>query len=188
MGPSALCENETLSGIGVVDVQKQNFLQFLLRARATLCGDRRGRCAKTKGAFFAILAARARPSAGIATWSRCKNSFFFFFFFFFAFSALRTQPSAWIVRVGLLLPWSCESSRFARDPLRGLCVSVVLCESLRSVRDCRQGPASGCKVATCKYKSGMQSNSPQLRLQSWKVDSGKVVACCTAQLHRESRQ
>ena len=39
MGPSTLCENETLSGIGVVDGQKLFFLDFQ-NARATLCGDR----------------------------------------------------------------------------------------------------------------------------------------------------
>ena len=51
LGPSARCEDETLSGIGAVDVQK-------LSARATLCGDRRGRCAKTEG--FLRLLPRAR--------------------------------------------------------------------------------------------------------------------------------
>ena len=78
---------------------------------ATLCGDRRGRGAKTRG-FFAFLSVRARPSAGIgvvevqklevfcffvgaralrgSAWSRCKNSRFF------AFLTFPDEPSAGI--------------------------------------------------------------------------------------------
>ena len=51
------------AGIGVVEVQKPMFF-FAISARATLCGDRRGRGAKDPW-FFAISAVLARPSAGI---------------------------------------------------------------------------------------------------------------------------
>ena len=51
-------------GIGVVEVQKLlTFVRFQL-ARATLCGDWRGRCAKAVD-LFAFSCVRARPSAGI---------------------------------------------------------------------------------------------------------------------------
>ena len=154
MGPSALCENETHSGIGVVDMQKLEFLRFLRAARdplrgsawslcktgvfcdscgpraalceksawsmcnnwsfcdsggpcATLCGDRRGRCA-----FFAILAGRARPSAGIGVVD-VQNCFFCAI----PSCRARARPSAWIMRVGSLSLWSCAN-------LRGLCATL----------------------------------------------------------------
>ena len=61
MGPSALCENETLSRIGVVDVQRLLFAIFNLPARPSAgisvvdvqktvnLPDRRGRCAEAEG-------------------------------------------------------------------------------------------------------------------------------------------
>ena len=51
------------AGIGVVEVQKPMVFCDFQHARATLCGDRRGRGAKTRG--VAISAALAQPSAGI---------------------------------------------------------------------------------------------------------------------------
>ena len=62
--PTTLHENRPSAGIGVVEVQKPMVFCDFCGARATLCGDRRGRGAKTHG-FFAISAVLARPSAGI---------------------------------------------------------------------------------------------------------------------------
>ena len=50
------------AGIGVQ--KPMVFFCDFCGARATLCGDRRGRGAKTRG-FFAISKVPARPSAGI---------------------------------------------------------------------------------------------------------------------------
>ena len=84
----------------MVEVQKPMVFCDFCGARTTLCGDRRGRGAKTHG-FFAISNMPARPSAGIgvvevqkpmvflrfptfprdplrgSAWSRCKNPCFF---------------------------------------------------------------------------------------------------------------
>ena len=71
-------------------VEAQNLEVFcdFCGARATLCGDRRGRGAKTRGflRFLRCLRDPLRESA----WSRCKNSRFF------AISAVPAQPSAGI--------------------------------------------------------------------------------------------
>ena len=101
------------AGIGVVEVQKPMFFCDFHHARATLCGDRRGRGAKTHGFFCDFCGARAtlcrdRRGRGAKTrgflrflrcsrnllrgsaWSRCKNSRLF------AFSTVLAQPSAGI--------------------------------------------------------------------------------------------
>ena len=62
--PTTLHENRPSAGIGVVEVQKLEVFCDFCGARATLCGNRRGRGAKTRG-FLAISAVLARPSAGI---------------------------------------------------------------------------------------------------------------------------
>ena len=78
------------AGIGVVEVQKLEVFRLLVGARATLCGDRRGRGAKTQG-FLRFCGARMNPLRGsgaktrvfcvffavLSAWSRCKNSSFF---------------------------------------------------------------------------------------------------------------
>ena len=56
-------ENRPSAGIGVIEVQKLVVFWGFVLARGTLCGDRRGRGAKTR--VFAILFWLARPSAGI---------------------------------------------------------------------------------------------------------------------------
>ena len=79
------------AGIGVVEVQKPMVFCDFQHARATLCGDRRGRGAR----FFAISAVPAQPSAGIGVVEVQKNSRFF------AVSAVLAQPSAtFVVRTG----------------------------------------------------------------------------------------
>ena len=73
--PTTLHENRPSAGIGVVEVQKPMvFLRFLKFPR-DLCGDRRGRGAKTRG-FLRFLQCSRNPLRGSA-WSRCKNSRFF---------------------------------------------------------------------------------------------------------------
>ena len=75
--PTTLHENRPSAGIGVVAVQKlEVFFAFFCGARATLCGDRRGRGAKTQG-FFAIFNMPARPSARIGVVEVQKLEVFF---------------------------------------------------------------------------------------------------------------
>ena len=102
------------AGIGVVEVQKLEVFCDVYPARATLCGDRRGRGAKTLHGFLRFLKFPRDPLRGSA-WSRCKNSRFFAMFnllarpsagigvvevqkpmVFFAISAVLAQPSAGI--------------------------------------------------------------------------------------------
>ena len=61
--------------IDVVEVQKPMVFCDFYPARATLCGDRRGRGAKTHG-FLRFLTCSRDPLRGLA-WSRCKNPWFF---------------------------------------------------------------------------------------------------------------
>ena len=49
--PTTLHENRPSAGIGVVEVQKLEFFYDFCGARATLCGDRRGRGAKKNMVF-----------------------------------------------------------------------------------------------------------------------------------------
>ena len=110
--PTTLHENRPSAGIGVVEVQKPMVFSDFQHARATLCGDRRGRGAKTHG-FLRFPTCRAtlcgdRRGRGAKThgflrflrcsrnllrgsaWSRCKNPWCF------AISAVPAQPSAGI--------------------------------------------------------------------------------------------
>ena len=67
--PTTLHENRPSAGIGVVEVQKLEVFCDFCGARATLCGDRRGRGAKTRG-FLRFLRRSRNPLRGSA-WSRC---------------------------------------------------------------------------------------------------------------------
>ena len=110
------------AGIGVVEVQKLEVFCDFRGARATLCGDRRGRGAKTRG-FLRFLKFPRDPLRESA-WSRCKNPWFFPMFnllahplresawsrgknpWFFAMFNLLARPSAGSA-------WSrCKNSRF----------------------------------------------------------------------------
>ena len=86
--PTTLHENRPSAGIGVVEVQKPMVFCDFIPARATLCGDRRGRGANTHG-FLRFLTCSRDPLRGSA-WSRCKNPWFF------AISNLLARPSAGI--------------------------------------------------------------------------------------------
>ena len=76
------------AGIGVVEVQKPMVFCEFQPARATLCGDRRGRGAKTHGVLRFLTCSRD-PLRGSAWW-RCKNPWCF------AISNLLARPSAGI--------------------------------------------------------------------------------------------
>ena len=76
------------AGIGVVEVQKPMVFCDFCGARATLCGDRRGRGAKAHG-FLRFLRCSRDPLRGSA-WSRCKSQWFF------AISKVPARPSAGI--------------------------------------------------------------------------------------------
>ena len=81
-------------------------------ARATLCGDRRGRGAKAEG-FLRFLRCSRNPLRGSA-WSRCKNRWFL------AISNMLARPSA---RIGVVEVQKLEVFlrflRCSRNPLRG---------------------------------------------------------------------
>ena len=73
--PTTLYENRPSAGIGVVEGQNLVvFCDFVL-ARATLCGDWRGRGAKPRG--FLRFCFGPRDALRGSAWSRCKNSRFF---------------------------------------------------------------------------------------------------------------
>ena len=103
--PTTLHENRPSAGIGVVEVQKPMVFCDFQHARATLCGDRRGK----NPCFFLRFPTCPRDPLRGSAWSRCKNSWFFLRFlrcsrnplraktmFFFAISAVPAQPSAGI--------------------------------------------------------------------------------------------
>ena len=104
----------------------------------------------------AILAGRARPSAGIGVVEVKKLEFL---------ATVRARPSAGIVGVKSLLLWSRANLRGSRATLCGDCacqigLAVVPHESSHTV--CRDQAA---KSQLFKYKSSTRT-SPQLRLQS----------------------
>ena len=84
------------AGIGVLEVQKPMVFCDFCGARATLCGDRRGRGAKTHG-FLRFLSCSRDPLRGSA-WSRCRKPWFF------AISILLARPSAGISVVEVQKP------------------------------------------------------------------------------------
>ena len=99
------------AGIGVVEVQKLVVFCDFCGARATLCGDRRGRGAKTHG-FLRFPTCPRDPLRGSA-WSRCKNSWFF------AISAVPARPSAGIGLVEVQKPMVFCEFQHARATLCG---------------------------------------------------------------------
>ena len=170
MGPSALCENATLSDISVVEVQNQEmfankhcgFWQFLQFSRDPLP---RGRGAKTSS-FFAIPAVRAWPSVGIvrvgslALWSRVNLGI--------SSRSARDRPQKSGCKVANWYAEYVPAAPAAKSQLLNTKVLREVCPR-----------SSGCKVETFKNKSRTRSTSPQLRLQGRKVDS---------EMRRESAQ
>ena len=131
------------AGIGVVEVQKPMVFCDFCGARATLCGGRRGRGAKTRG-FLRCLTCSRDPLRGSA-WSRCKNSRFF------AISKDPARPSAGIgvVEVQKTMVFL-RFLKFPRDPLRGSAWSR--CKNSRFLRclTCSRDPLRGSAWSRCK--------------------------------------
>ena len=109
--PTTLHENRPSAGIGVVEVQKPMVFCDFCGARATLCGDRRGRGAKTHG-FLRFPTCPRDPLRGSA-WSRCKNPWFF------AISNMPARPSAGIGVVEVQKPMVFCDFQHARATLCG---------------------------------------------------------------------
>ena len=143
--PTTLHENRPSAGIGVVEVQKPMVFCDFGGARATLCGDRRGRGAKTRG-FLRFLRCSRDPLRGSA-WSRCKNPWFV------AISAVLSRlcgdrRGRGAKTHGFLRFLSCS-----RDPLRGSAWSR--CKKLKNsrflrFRRCSRNPLRGSARSRCK--------------------------------------
>ena len=144
------------AGIGVVEVQKPMVFCDFYPARATLCGDRRGRGAKTHG-FLRFLRCSRNPLRESA-WSRCKNSRFFATF------VVRTGPrelsrgSRACSRnrrvAGSIPPWSAGGRRkmqlaFYSNLGRATCAEQVAQSNLRRPTCTDQFAQSALPRATC---------------------------------------
>ena len=192
--PSALCENETLSGIGASEAQKLRVFCNSRVTRTTICRDQRGRCPKAEGFLQVLRDARGPPRGSAVDVQKSEGSFCKFPISNCPHNPLRGL--AWSrrflpCRIALAMV-PCESSRIFAVRARH-CAEIVRVRSLslwsrvnlrissRSARDRLRGSSqllsatvvrkvrprsSGCKVATFKYKSSTRSTSPQLRLQS----------------------
>ena len=112
------------AGIGVVEVQEL-FLFFcvFVGARATLCEDRRGRGAKTRGLFFAILRCPDEPSAEIGVVEVQKLEVFLRFL------------------------------RCPRDPLRGSAWSRAAALRVARSRVLLVRGSSGCRFCSWSYRN-----------------------------------
>ena len=162
--------------IGVVEVQKlEVFTCFHIPARPSAgmgmvevqkLGDRRGRGAKTRGDFFAFLAAPARPSTGtvrieaLSLWRR-------------AILLLAKWPLDPAV-AGSIPPWSAAAPA-GKSQL--LSTNVVRGAHSRS---------SGWKIATFKYKNSTRSTFPQLRQHLRRATCAESLA--QSHLHRALAQ
>ena len=130
------------AGIGVVEVQKLKVFCDFCGARATLCGDRRGRGAKTPGFFCDFCGARAilwgdRRGRGAKTrgflrflrcsrnplrgsaWSRCQNPWFFCDFYG-ARATLCGKRRGWCKNRFLLFELVLGSCLVVRAPAPGI--------------------------------------------------------------------
>ena len=177
----------------MVEVQKVEFFRDVWSARATLCGDRRGRGAKTR-VFFAFLRRTDEPSARIGVVEVQKLKVFACF-------AVPARPSA--VEVQKLELFFLRFCGARLGPLRGSCVSTcshcgavrirlslgepilllakwpfeVVSWFARLLSQSRgrgfESPlvrgSSSWKIATFKYESSRRSTLSQLRLLSTKV-------------------
>ena len=170
--------------IRVVEVQKLRTFYDFCGARATLCGDSRGRGSKA-GDFLRFLACARDPARRFA-WSRFKN-WSFLRFLLAARDPLRGscaskrsrcgavriclslgEPSAEIVRVEALSLWRRAIFLLAKRPLEVVSWFARLLSQSRGrgfdsplVRG-----SSGLKIAAFKYKHSTQSVLLQLRLKN----------------------
>ena len=156
--PTTLHENRPSAGIGVVEVQKPIFCDFC-GARATLCGDRRGRGAKTHD-FLRFLKFPRDPLRGSA-WSRCKSPCCFLRFlrcsrdplrgsswsrcknpWFVAISIVPARPSAGIGVVEVQKPMFFAVSAVPAQPSAG--IGVVEVQKLEAFCDFCDARATLC--------------------------------------------
>ena len=156
----------------MVEAQKLRTFYDFCGARATLCGDSRGRGSKTKD-FLRFLAGRARPSAEIRVVEVQK------LWTFYDFCLPRATLCGDRARRSALAVAPCEFVLVSANPLRRLCVSKRsrcgavqyscsrngLWKLSRGLRACFRG-SSGLKIAAFKYKRSTRSVLLQLRLEN----------------------
>ena len=167
VAPTTLYESRPFAGTGMVEVQKLEFVFYDLQpARATLCGDRRGRGAKTRGFFWRFLRRSRNPLRG----SGCV--------FCGARATLRGDRRGRGAKTqGFLL----RSLRCLRDPLRGSawprCKNPMFCATfaVRAGRLVVRAPAPGtggrasqANAVSFKHESSTRSPLPQLELENRK--------------------
>ena len=158
-------------------------------ARATLCGDRRGRGAQTHG-FLRFLTCSRDPLRGSA-WSRCKNPWFF------AISAVLAQPSAGI---GVVEVQKLKGAIFVvRTGLRELSRGSRACSRNRRVagsippwsaggrRKMQLAFYSNLRRATCTDQFA-QSALPRATCAEQLTQSNLHRATCTEQLAQSNLQ
>ena len=192
----------------MVEVQNPWFLRFL-HARATLCGDRRGRGAKTH-VFFAILNMLARPSAGIgvvevqkpmvfwrflrcppnplqgSAWSRCKNEVFCDY----CCSTWSSRVVPWFARLlpepaGLGFDSSLVRGRASQD---ATCILKQLAQSnLRRASCTDQFAQSNLRRPTCTDQFA-QSALPRTACAEQLTQSNLHRATCAEQLAQSNLQ
>ena len=147
------------AGIGVVEVQKLEVFCDFRGARATLCGDRRGRGAKTL-VFLRFLRCPRNPLRGLA-WSRCKLEVFCDFY---GARATLLRESAWS---------RCKNSRF----LRLLLFELVLgsCLVVRA-------PAPGTGGSRVRFLPGPRASQDATCILKQLAQSNLRRASCSEQL------
>ena len=154
----------------MVEVQKLGTCYDFCGARATLCGDSRGRGSKTED-FLRLLACARDPLRRFA-WSRFKNCGLFTTFSMRARPSAGIvslgEPSAEIVRVEALSLWRRAIFLLAKRALEVVSWFARLLSQSRGrgfdsplVRG-----SSGLKIAAFKYKLSTRSVLPQLRLEN----------------------
>ena len=153
-------EQEPSAEIRMVEVQKLGTFYDFCGARATLCGDSRGRGSKT-GDFLRFLLAARDPLRRFA-WSRFKNCGLF------TISASRVRPAAGIVRVEALSLWRRANLLLAKWPLEVVSwLARLLSQSRgRGFDSPLVRSSSGLKIAAFTYKRSTRSVLLQLRLEN----------------------
>ena len=195
--PTTLFENQPSAGIGVVEVQKLEFFLRFFLARATLCGDRRGRGTKTRGVSRFCFGPRD-PLRGSA-WSRCNNSVVFCNFVLLARpsevqNVVQAGPQelsrgshacSWDRRVaGSIPPWSAGGLH----KLHGAtCIEQLAQSNLRRASCTDQFAQSNLRTATCTDQFA-QSALPRATCAEQFMRSNLHRAVCTEQLAQDNLQ